>query len=85
MGGGGELVSRSLDNGLTWSEPRLLSRYAKLDSDSDADNLPILQSNGEGRWMCLWIGQPYRFWHKMRRAIFTYTPFNEARTWQVYK
>lgn len=46
------LFSRSLDNGMTWTDPQTLNHLA-LD-DCCIDEYPDIATNGTGTWICAW-------------------------------
>ena len=45
-------VSRSADNGATWSDPATLNTNA--DSDSGRDYQPYVTTDGSGNWIAVW-------------------------------
>lgn len=47
------VVSRSVDNGATWSEPRALN--ANPDTDSVADYSIRTATDGAGHWVAIWV------------------------------
>ena len=46
------LVSRSTDNGATWTAPAALNTNAASDSGSDVD--PEVTTDGAGNWVAVW-------------------------------
>lgn len=46
-------ISRSADNGETWSASQLL--HSSADSDTGSDNRPALMTDGSGIWMTVWF------------------------------
>lgn len=49
------LVARSVDDGLTWTNPVLLSADLPLGPATDTD--PTLKTNGNGTWIVVWRAQ----------------------------
>ena len=47
------LVSRSTDNGATWTEPAALNTNAATDSGSD--DWPEVSTDGAGNWVAIWM------------------------------
>jgi hypothetical protein len=52
------LVSRSVDNGLTWSPPSIVNNNAAVDQYS-GDIRPRIASDGAGHWMVVWFQTVY--------------------------
>ena len=53
------LVSRSTDNGATWSAPAALDTNADSDFDWDGDGCQALASDGGDNWVAVWDTQDY--------------------------
>jgi len=51
------LISRSIDNGLTWTAPEALNNNAHVDSSDDA--APRVTSDGAGNWVAVWSAQSF--------------------------
>ena len=49
------LVTRSTDNGTTWSSPAALNSSAFV--DSELDSFPSLATDAAGAWVCVWHSQ----------------------------
>ncbi len=49
---GDVFVSRSVDAGLSWTEPASLASYAVSDASRELD--PSVVTNGDGRWVAAW-------------------------------
>ncbi|UCF34408.1 MAG: exo-alpha-sialidase, partial [Phycisphaerales bacterium] len=51
------LVSRSTDNGLTWSAPAPLNTNAAADNGDDI--VPQVATDGAGHWVAVWSSGPF--------------------------
>lgn len=49
-------ISRSTDNGLTWSTPVVVNTDYATDYPRN-DETPIIITDGQGKWMCMWQWQ----------------------------
>ena len=49
------LVSRSSDDGATWTAAVALNDFASTDGASDDDRSPRVASDGSGNWVCIWF------------------------------
>jgi len=48
------LVSRSTDNGATWTAPAFLNAYAAVDPLTSQDTVPQIATDGAGNWVTIW-------------------------------
>ncbi len=48
------LVSRSMDNGATWTAPTFLNAYAQADPLTSQDIVPQIATDGAGNWVGVW-------------------------------
>lgn len=60
------LAIRSIDNGATWSVPQPVNDDAT--TDTDADILPDLATDGNGNWMVLWEYEVTIVLHRLQVA-----------------
>ena len=70
--------SRSVDLGLTWSEPTLLNSNGVADSEDDYG--PQLTTNGQGVWIAVW-GSFSNDLEDLRWVLFLARSEDQGRTW----
>jgi Neuraminidase (sialidase) len=74
------LLSRSEDNGVTWSQPIPVDPGAELDAQEDAS--PSIVTDGEGNWMAVWhsFSVLSKYGKSDADVVVTFSQ-DEGRTW----
>ncbi len=74
------LVSRSLDNGATWSKQEPLNRNAAVDSGEDLS--PVVKTDEAGTWIVAWSSdETFGGVFGRDRDLFVVRSTNNGRTW----
>jgi len=75
------LVSRSTDNGLTWTSPTVLNTNAAV--DSGGDNFPQVTTDGIGNWVAVWQSNVDLGGIGTDDDVFVSRSINNGLTWTV--